>query len=248
MAALLLMLPGSALAQTTFMTGGASGNLPIILGVQYGSGYIMYSGLTTSQFNDSGPGLVDNVIFTTAAGASGANVLVSESPWGNDTDASNMTDVFGGSWSEVTSYASADPSTVFSASNGFVFLEGGDGTSGDWANYIAANSGAILAWVSNGGHLLDMSAGWDPGSFPLGPYALVQDNYVNETSCGNLTAAGVSAFTFGGGTPSNQCGGYLAHDYVHTPEPSAFLLLSLGLLSLTAGGLWRKAHTVVSFN
>ncbi|MDA8165882.1 MAG: PEP-CTERM sorting domain-containing protein [Desulfobacteraceae bacterium] len=49
---------------TTFMVnddGDAT-----VAGRSYGSGYIMYSGLTTSNYHDSGPGLVDNVIAYTA--------------------------------------------------------------------------------------------------------------------------------------------------------------------------------------
>lgn len=50
---------------TVFMTGDTSE--PIVQGVDYGSGYIMYSGLTDSQYHDDGNSLVNNVIAYTAA-------------------------------------------------------------------------------------------------------------------------------------------------------------------------------------
>lgn len=51
---------------TAFMTGDGT-NSPIVAGLAYGAGYIMYSGLTNSQFHSNGDSLVDNVIAFTAS-------------------------------------------------------------------------------------------------------------------------------------------------------------------------------------
>lgn len=48
---------------TVFMTGN---DMAIIAGTEYGRGYLMYSGLTDSQYHYSGNGLVDDVIAFTA--------------------------------------------------------------------------------------------------------------------------------------------------------------------------------------
>ena len=51
---------------TSYMTSGAS---MLVAGKEVGAGYIMYSGLTNSQFHNSGSGLVNGVIRFTAAQA-----------------------------------------------------------------------------------------------------------------------------------------------------------------------------------
>jgi hypothetical protein len=53
---------------TDFMDGSGGGS--IIAGTTFGSGYIMYSGLTTSEFHSSGNSLTDDVIAFTAFEAS----------------------------------------------------------------------------------------------------------------------------------------------------------------------------------
>ena len=50
---------------TVFMTEDANGN-PIVAGEKYGKGYIMYSGLTTSQWHFAGYGLTTDMIAYTA--------------------------------------------------------------------------------------------------------------------------------------------------------------------------------------
>lgn len=51
---------------TPYMTSGAN---MLVAGKEVGAGYIMYSGLTTSQFHNSGSGLVNGVVRFTAAQA-----------------------------------------------------------------------------------------------------------------------------------------------------------------------------------
>ncbi len=88
--------------------------------------------------------------------------------------------------------------------------------------YLTANQAAILGWVADGGVLLLQSAGWDAGTYGIGPDALVQDWYVNASNCGTLTAAGAQVVQ---GEPATQCGEYLAHDYV---TGSGFIPLMIG--------------------
>jgi PEP-CTERM motif len=58
-------IPGNGL--TIFMTSPTYG--PIVAGTPCGNGYIMYAGLVTSNFDVSGPSLVNDVIAFTAAQA-----------------------------------------------------------------------------------------------------------------------------------------------------------------------------------
>jgi hypothetical protein len=153
-----------------------------------------------------------------SASAFANNILVSEDPWGHAAasqynDANNMTNVFGGNFQQYGSYEAclvgtppclvppsapyADPTQVFVSTNQFVFLEGGDSTTGNWESYIQANSAAILNWVIDGGTLL-LQAAPDTGSalssFTFGPGTF---NFVDDVATdGYLTTAGSSAFTF----------------------------------------------------
>jgi hypothetical protein len=140
----------------------------------------------------------------------GGSLLVSEAPWGSDTDTSIMDNVFGpGNYTFVNSYASANPSSIFNATNSFVWLEGGDGTETDWGNYVNTNEPQILSWVGNGGALLIMSAGWYGSTVNFGPGGLI--SVANYSACGTLTAAGATALP---GTATSQCGNDLGHDLV----------------------------------
>jgi hypothetical protein len=56
-----------------FMNGNTT-LTPIIAGTPYGAGYIMFAGLTDSQFHNNGPGLLDNVVAYTAAQGGAAPV------------------------------------------------------------------------------------------------------------------------------------------------------------------------------
>jgi hypothetical protein len=150
------------------------------------------------------------------------SILVSENPWGQNRDVSNMTDVFGaGNFTAYTSFASADPAAIFAPSNRFVFLEGGDGTDTTWAGYVNTNTAAILSWVNTGGDLLLQSASWDRPPVTLGP-ATITGPEADLSSCDTLTAAGISAFTFAS-TPVTQCGNWMSHDDVLGTGLSVFM-------------------------
>lgn len=152
-----------------------------------------------------------------------APVLISESPWGENHDSVNMDHVFGaGNWTLYTSYASAAPGSVFTAGTDFVLLEGGADSDFDLQDYLADNGAAILGWVTGGGRLLVMSAGWNISITGFGPGALIFDDYAHAADCGTMTAAGLTALTFEP-TPSTQCGHYLAHDYVSGDGLTVFL-------------------------
>jgi hypothetical protein len=53
-----------------YMTSDDNGQ-PIVAGAAMGAGYVMYSGLTASEFHYAGNGLTDDVIAFTANGALG---------------------------------------------------------------------------------------------------------------------------------------------------------------------------------
>jgi fibronectin-binding autotransporter adhesin len=152
------------------------------------------------------------LVMSLSSAALAGNVLVTELPWGYDGGA-NMAAVFGaGNFTEYTSYASANPAAIFTASNRFVMLEGGWDTDTHWSSYLTANSGTILSWVNAGGRLLLQSAGKEGGTYTFGPGSLIMDaTYWNACYDGTLTAAGIVAFP---NTPVAQSGNWLSHDYI----------------------------------
>jgi len=163
-----------------------------------------------------------------ASSATAAPILVSQNPWGQDTDTTIMNNVFGaGNWTFYNSFAAATPASVFSAANAFVFLEGGDGSDGAWQTYVNANAAAILNWVNAGGALLIQSAGWSNFTTTLGP--------------GTLTDA--AAFTT---TANNQCGNYLAHDVVSGAGLTSFMTGNTNGLSIVAGTAYGAGYIMYS--
>ncbi len=150
-------------------------------------------------------------------------VLISQQPWGQDEDAQNFSAVFGpGGFTSYNSFGSANPAAIFTAGTNFVMIEGGADSDVPFQAWLTANETSILNWVAAGGVLLLQSAGWDAGTYGIGPDSLVQDWYVNASNCGTLTTTGAQ---FVQGVPATQCGDYLAHDYV---AGSGFIPLMTG--------------------
>ena len=158
--------------------------------------------------------------------AMAAPILVTNQPWGADTDIENMTQVFGaGGFLAYGSYAQADAAvgSIFSSANRFVMLEGGGATDSLLADYLGRHASVVRAWVDGGGALLIQSAGWN-NNIAFDGVDLVHGR---ETSCGTLSAAGVDAFAVN----VRQCGGYLAHNEV----------AGAGLTAFMTSDTWRRA-------
>ncbi len=156
--------------------------------------------------------VIGALLLAGARPGSAAPILISGAPWGQDADMRNFSSVFGvNGFISYAGFASAAPGKIFVPANAFVMIEGGASFDGAFQAYLTGNEASILGWVRAGGRLLLQSAGWDPGSYGIGPGLLIQDLYVNASNCGTLTAVGQQVLT---GTPATQCGDYLAHDYV----------------------------------
>lgn len=74
-------------------------------------------------------------------------------PWGQNTNESAMTAAFGaGNWTDAR-FETVNTASLFSASNRFIFMEGGDGTADEMEAFLGANAAAMSAWVNAGGRL-----------------------------------------------------------------------------------------------
>ena len=163
--------------------------------------------------------LISTAIALLASSAVAAPVLVAQTPWGSNSDVTNMTTVFGaGNFLNFSTFAAASASatSIFSAGNDFVMLEGGANTDVPLQSFLTTYGALIGSWVDSGGSLLIQSAGWGTGITFAGVNLVV--NQAN--GCGTLTAAGVAAFT----TAVNQCGSSLAHDTIAGSGLTSFMV------------------------
>lgn len=79
-----------------------------------------------------------------------------------------MNTVFGaGKW-QHRYFETVDPASLFSLSNGFIFMDGSDQAAGAMNNFIQANLDAMQAWANAGGSLFLNCSPYTGGNFSLG--------------------------------------------------------------------------------
>jgi hypothetical protein len=74
-------------------------------------------------------------------------------PWGQSTNESAMNTVFGAAGWKDLRYENVNPTSLFSASTSFVYMEGSDSNATALSKFLATNLGMIESWVAAGGHL-----------------------------------------------------------------------------------------------
>lgn len=110
-----------------------------------------------------------------------AYIRGADAPWGVATNEAAMDQVFGaGGWEDLRMADGAGPFT--SGEHDFIFLEGGDDTAIELANYLAAHRTEIENFVTNGGTLLLNSAPNEGGDidFGFGGVTLEEDEFSNS--------------------------------------------------------------------
>jgi hypothetical protein len=178
------------------------------------------------------------LIFSNSAGAQCGKYLVfNNSPWGQTGDQSAMNTVFGtGGWTQATYSTSA--TTIFSASNCFVMLEGSEiGNVIPLSNLLILNHALIENWVSSGGRLFINAAPNEGGNINCG-FGGTVINYAAGPYSGNAVAVNTNDPIFQGPyTPiaTSYSGGYFAHAGI----------TGTGLTNLLLGNTPSPAGTVV---
>ncbi len=157
-------------------------------------------------------------------------------PWFSNSNQVAMNTVFGATWTQAY-FETLNVSAIFSASNCFIFMEGGDFTTTAFENFLNTNLPAIEAWVAAGGRLIINAAPNVGGNVNYG-FGGVTLNYDGGTSLawdGNASAGQAGHAIFNG--PYLPCGttffgNYFAHawisggatislmDYMPAPGPS----------------------------
>lgn len=152
-------------------------------------------------------------VFTQLANAAsiGYMTMNGQEPWNQPGGVNAMNTVFGnGNWDRLNFNAG---NTVLNGSYNFLYIDGGDGATLGWMNYINTNRGALESYVSAGGNLLLNAARWDDNSdFNLGFGAALISGF-------SMTGSAIDpnhAIFQGpyGATGDSFNGSWFSHDYV----------------------------------
>jgi hypothetical protein len=156
--------------------------------------------------------IVFTIINSTLFAQSGKYYLVDVDPWGMTTTDDALNTVFGsGTWTK-TNYSTISATTIFSASNSFVMIEGGDDNL-DFPVYMSTNQSTIENWVTSGGVLLIKSApNYGSSSIPLG-FSSTQLIYPRYSITVSLTTEGIN--TIGAGPSLPMATNFSGYSYAH---------------------------------
>jgi hypothetical protein len=133
----------------------------------------------------------------------------SHDPWYNSSPDTAMDTAFGqGQWSKIQGFTG----NVFTGDYDFIYIDGGDGISGEFRTFIEANIEAIEEFVWNGGHLFINAARWDSEDLHLGFGATL----VEEHSAGGFAVDQWHSIFSGphGSTVTTWSGNLFAHEFV----------------------------------
>ncbi|MFZ6673314.1 PEP-CTERM sorting domain-containing protein [Undibacterium sp. Xuan67W] len=147
-----------------------------------------------------------------SAQAGTISYVTANNPWGNLTNDAAMNTAFGaGNWNKYTSF-----SLAALAGADFVFIDGSDSNSGNFASFIAANTAVLESYVSGGGRLfLNDSPNTGPASASLGfGITMNWNGYANASSTATVTSLGIADGLTAGGITSSYTGGYFSHSSV----------------------------------
>ncbi len=169
----------------------------------------------------------------------GKYLVFNSAPWGQTGDQSAMNAVFGaGNWTQGTYNTSA--STIFSASNCFVMLEGSEvGNAIPMNNFLSINRALIENWVTTGGRLFINAAPNEGGNINCG-FNNTIINYATGPYSQNAVGVNTSEGVFLGPflpMATSFSGGYFAHAGIvgtgltnllmgNTPSPASTVLLA----------------------
>jgi MYXO-CTERM domain-containing protein len=109
--------------------------------------------------------------------------------WGQTVNEAAMDAVFGpGNWDDLR-FEFVDPDALFSASYGFIYLEGSDGGADELAAFLSANQMAMEDWVNGGGRLFLNAAPNEGGNqaWGFGGVTLTVSDFGNSGTASDAT-------------------------------------------------------------
>ena len=184
-----------------------------------------YNSTVTINDNGGSTATASETVTVNRPANSGAVVYMTDTsdPWGVKNVAGSaeyaMNQAFGTSnWTADYGYSTAP----FTSGAKFIYLEGGDGDSTDFFNFVSANLNVIENYVANGGHLFINSASWTGGNINLGngiydenvgfgAYLEFNTGYSVASATGHAVNADNPIFTNAG---TSWSGNYFSHDII----------------------------------
>ncbi|VAX03745.1 hypothetical protein MNBD_ALPHA03-568 [hydrothermal vent metagenome] len=128
-------------------------------------------------------GLISLIVIQSASAAPVYMRSTVGAPWGVNTNETAMDTVFGnGNWDDLR-YETVNAASLFSASNEFIFMEGGDDSADELESFLATNSLALDSWVSAGGRLFINAAPNEGNGMDFG-FGITL-NYANFSNAAN---------------------------------------------------------------
>jgi hypothetical protein len=142
---------------------------------------------------------------------SGKYYLVDINPWGQTNTDNALNTVFGTNAWTKSDYSTISATTIFSASNSFVMIEGGDGNQ-NFPTYMSTNQSTIENWVASGGELFIKVAPNYGSNIPIGFLSTIII-YPNFSANVSLTTEGINTIGAGPSLPmaTTFTGGSYAH-------------------------------------
>jgi hypothetical protein len=143
-----------------------------------------------------------------------------------------FTDVFGAGNFTQFGYSGLNAATLFSASNKFVYLDGGDGTDAAFRSFVSGNSAAMADWVAGGGRLVLNAAMWDESTFSTVFGVALEHNLYDAGRIDGFAVDGSHGLFQNrgwGATGTSWTGNWFSHNF----------LTGGGLTSLITDGLGR---------
>jgi len=178
--------------------------------------------------------------FLLLAGESHAGLIgyaTGPDPWGFTNNQSAMNTVFGaGNWNQLDFSTPAGAATLNSALTGgqysLIYIDGGDGASTNFDNFVTTYPNALQTFVSNGGSLVVNAARWtfDPLNLGFGGVTLNQPGYGGASFTGTAVNPADPLFqNLGYGSPGTSwSGNYFSHDYLTGPAGTTEIIGSVG--------------------
>lgn len=163
-----------------------------------------------------------------------------QEPWGVTSNVDAMNAAFGaGNWDR---HGFLSFNTASLANMDLLYIDGGDGTAGEFNAFIAANYATLESWVADGNCLLINAARWEGGEdyWGFNTWALFDSSYAAASFEGWATGPHP---IFDGSTGTAWTGGYFSHDVIFDSPFTSLIEGTSG--PVLVEGDWGSGHVMI---
>ena len=131
-------------------------------------------------------------------------------PWDDNSNINNMNTAFGGDWAQLTFANAIGAGALTNQTYDYIYVDGGDGQTGGFEQFLNNNRTNLESWVTQGGSLFLNAARWGgTNAFDLGFGATL-----NNGPSGTGSATDPTHEIFDATTGVSWTGNWFAHDYI----------------------------------